>query len=70
MSFIVQDLVHFATATVLNEVRNFYTSLGEDGSCIKYVTIWSDNCASQFKSKATLGWAVQFAATHSLFSVV
>ena len=55
---------------MLAEIRAYYTSLGVDGSVIQHMIIWSDNCAGQFKSKATLGWAIRFCALFGLISVV
>ena len=60
--------MHHCIDLLLADIRLLFQSAGVDP--IQHLIIWSDNCASQFKSKATLGWAIKFAVIQHLDSVV
>ena len=70
VAIVYQDLVHHCTAIVLEEVRSLYTDAGRNPRQLKYLHIWSDNCASQFKCANTFGWASRFMEIGKLIAIV
>ena len=69
-SFVYQDLVHHCTDMVLGEVRLLYTAAHRDPRQLKYLHLWSDNCASQFKCANTFGWASRYLEIGKLIAIV
>ena len=41
----------------INAANNMYKSKAEGYGRIKFLSLWSDNCGDQFKSKYHFGWA-------------
>ena len=68
--FTFQDLVHHCTDIVVGEVRQLYSAAGRRPSELKYLHIWSDNCASQFKCANTFGWAHRYMEIGKLIAIV
>ena len=67
ISYVCKDLVHHSTNVVLGKV---YQEAGRNPRSLKYMHIWSDNCASQVKCANTFGWASRYLQIGKLIAVV
>jgi len=62
--------VHHSTNIVLEAVRTMYRDAGRNPRQLKYLHVWSDNCASQFKCANTFGWASRYLEIGKLIAIV